>query len=153
MKPIYRFSLRTLVSLPVIVALGMIVFDRLWMYDMSQRGTELVEISVVDSETRAPIAGAVLLSSDKVKAPDPKYTNESGTAAFADSYEYQHFKSLLRERHQHLSAHAIDVQASGYQPAIVHLESFRRGEASKYSLPIPIVVELTRSRSDGKGGS
>ncbi len=148
MKRKWRFSLRALILLPLVVALGLFIFDRLWVYDSSNKGTELVVISVIDGETGNPIVGAVLESSDTKKEPEPKTTDAKGEAAFAHSTEYQHFESLLRERHNHLSSHEIKVSAIGFDSANIQLESFRLGKEDNYLLPNPIVVKLDRSASN-----
>jgi hypothetical protein len=141
----WRFSLRTLLTLPLLVAIGIILVDRFWVYDISQSGTELVAILLVDGEDGTPIAGAVLQSSDVANEPNAKTTNADGKVGFAHSYKYEHFKSLLRDRYSHLSAHAIAVNAPGFEPVSIELKYYRLGKGEEYGLPYPIVIRLERS--------
>ncbi|MCA9264653.1 MAG: hypothetical protein KDA60_12420 [Planctomycetales bacterium] len=150
MKQTWQFRLRTLISLPVLFAIGILLFDRLWVYDESQWGTELVEISVLDGGADLPISGAVLRSSDTEKEPNPKTTDENGIVGFAHSYKYEHFKSLLRDRYKRLSAHTIEVSALGFKPVAIEIESHRLDKDKGYDLPSPIVVRLERSGNDGE---
>ncbi len=128
--------------------IAIFLFDRLWVYDKSQWGTELVEIAVVDAENRRPISGAVLRSSDTEKAPNPKETDINGKAAFAHSYKYEHFTSLLRDRYERMVAHTIEISAPGFRPITVDLESYRLSAQENYSLPHPIIVRLEKLAKD-----
>ena len=121
METIRQFSLRTLIALPLLAGTGLILFDRLWVYDRSTSGTELVDITVVDPEGAA-VAGAVLRSSDAKMEPKPKTTNADGVVAFAHSYRYERFTSLLRDRYSHLSAHTITISSPGFKTATIEVE-------------------------------
>jgi hypothetical protein len=144
-----QISLRTLVALPLLAGIGLILFDRFWVYDQSTSGTELVDISVVDPGG-APVVGAVLRSSDAKMEPKPKTTNADGVVAFAHSYSYERFTSLLRDRYSHLSDHTITISAPGFKTATIAVESYRLGKDGNYGLPYPIVVQLVRPATTEK---
>lgn len=150
MKRHWRYSLRTLIALPLVVGIGIILFDRLWVYDQSASGTELVEVSVIDAADGTPVAGAILQSSDTSREPHPKTTSANGNVAFAHSYKYERFTSLLRDRYKQLSAHTIWVSAPGYLPVTIEVESYRINKPYKYGLTHQILVRLARSKDDSE---
>ena len=144
MKQRFQINLKTLLLVVSLCAVALFMSEVLFVENALRNGGELVVIQVINKANGLPIQNAVLQSSDLENEPAPKTTNKHGEVGFLHSYEFKHLKSLLRNRYLRVVEHSIEINADGFHPIEVDIESYRMTEKDKFRVPHPITVELIR---------
>ena len=135
----FRFGLRALMALPVLIALGIFLVDRIWVKKWTQAGTELISLTVLD-ESDKPVAGAsVELTGGPTQVES---TRPDGTVAFAVPYSFSAERSILRETRNWEHDWRIDVSADGYEETTTRLQDHRQDRDRDFAIEYPIVIRL-----------
>jgi hypothetical protein len=138
----FRFTVRALMALPVMLTIGFVVADRIWSEDWKQSGTELVEFRVLDESSGRPIAGAAVALSGAPPAPQTGSTRPDGTVAFAVPYRFQGTTTLLRKTRFGGYPWSASLSAAGYQSATTRLDDHRLNAGQDFPMTLPIVIRL-----------
>lgn len=137
----FRFTLRALMALPVLITIGFFLADRIYGEEWKAAGTELVEFRVLDKSTGRPVAGtAVELTGGP--APLKGSTGPEGIFAFAVPYRFRGSETLLRKTRYGGFPWTASLSAGGYQRTTTRLDDHRPGSGFDFITTQPIVIRL-----------
>ena len=141
-SPRFRFRLRHLLLLPLLAGLGFFVVESMYLKAWISQGSELVEIQVIDAQSREPIPGSSIQIANAGKTMTGVANSPDADIAFAVPYRFEGRSSLLRSK---LTEDPWDmiVSAPGYATSRSRLGDHRLVPGDAGSFPSPIVISLT----------
>lgn len=140
-SPRYQFRLHHLLLLPVLAMLALFVIEAMHLEGWRRQGTELVEIQVIDAQSRKPIAGASIQMTSAARTITATAQGD-GRTALSVLYDFEGNSTLLRSK-QTEAPWDIIVSAPGYSSSQSRLADHRLSPGVEGAFPTPIVIALS----------
>lgn len=140
----FRFRMRTLLLLPLVVGFAFAALDRVFVANRVRQGIERVHLRLVDARTGRPVDGdrVAVMGIDPREVYEKGSTDAAGNITFHVPYGYRVRKGVFRTVRRPLVNYGVEIRTPGYVTTFFLLNDRRRGSGEDLALPDPVIVRL-----------